>query len=123
MLHKRLAFVVIAAVALSSSAVMTSAAEIGVCQLAANRVSFDHQNVSLQGVVISLKETTSRAGNDYTTFKLQDGGCDVNTFMWGHPTLTNGDRVHVDGVFETEHHQGRYTFYNEVQATKITPSR
>jgi hypothetical protein len=66
---------------------MTSAAEIGVCQLVANRANFDHQNVSLQGAVISLKETTSRAGNDYTTFELQDGTCDVSIFMWGHPTL------------------------------------
>ena len=28
--------------------------------------------------------------------------------------------VRVDGVFETEHHQGRYTFHNEVEATKVT---
>jgi len=27
----------------------------------------------------------------------------------------------VEGLFETEHHQGRYTFYNEVQATKVVP--
>ena len=40
--------------------------------------------------------------------------------MWGHPTLKVGDQVRVDGVFETEHHQGHYTFYNEVQATKVT---
>ena len=32
----------------------------------------------------------------------------------------NGDQVRVDGVFETEHHQGRYTFHNEVEATKVT---
>jgi hypothetical protein len=87
----------------------------------ANHASFNHQNVSLQGAVIGLRETTSRAGNDYTTFKLQDGGCDVNIFMWGHPTLMNGNHVRVDGVFEIEHHQGRYTFYNEVEATKVTP--
>jgi hypothetical protein len=101
----------------------TNAANVAVCSIVANRAGFDHQNVSLQGAVISLKETTSRAGNDYTTFKLQDGSCDVSIFMWGHPTLMNGDHVCVDGVFESEHHQGRYTFYNEVQATKITPCR
>jgi hypothetical protein len=98
------------------------AAEVPICSIIANPKSFDHQNVSLQGRVGSLKETTSQKGNDYTTFKLQDPSCgSLNIFTWGHPSLTNGNRVHVDGVFETEHHQGRYTFYNEVEATKVTP--
>jgi hypothetical protein len=34
--------------------------------------------------------------------------------------LNNRDQVRVDGVFETEHHQGHYTFYNEIEATKVT---
>ena len=101
---------------------IANAAEVAVCSLAADRASFDHQNVTLQGTAIDVKETTSRRGNDYTTFRLQDstnGSCTVSIFTWGHPTLTNGDQVRVEGVFETEHHQGRYTFYNEVQATKV----
>ena len=69
-----------------------------------------------------LKETTSHKGNDYTTFKLQDpSGCgSLNIFSWGHPSLSNGDHVRVEGTFETEHHQGQYTFYNEVEATTVT---
>jgi hypothetical protein len=100
-----------------------NAAEVPICQLAAKPASFDHQDVTLQGSVAALRETTSRVGNDYTTFKLQDqsGGCAVNIFTWGHPSLANTDNVRVDGVFEVEHHQGRYTFYNEVEATKVTP--
>jgi hypothetical protein len=76
----------------------------------------------LQGTAVGVKETTSHRGNDYTTFKLQDpSGCGaVNIFAWGHPALKNGDQVRVDGVFETEHHQGRYTFHNEAEATKVT---
>jgi hypothetical protein len=75
-----------------------------------------------QGTALGVKETTSHRGNDYTTFKLQDpSGCGaVNIFTSGHPALSNGDQVRVDGVFETEHHQGRYTFHNEVEATKVT---
>jgi hypothetical protein len=98
------------------------AAEVPICSIIAQPRSFDHQNVSLQGTVTSLRETTSRRGNDYTIFKLHDPGCGaLNIFTWGHPALTNGGNVRVDGVFETEHHQGRYTFYNEVETTKITP--
>ena len=65
----------------------------------------------------SLKETTSHRGNDYTTFKLQDPtGCGaLSVFTWGHPTLSNGNHVQVEGTFETEHHQGQYTFYNELE--------
>jgi len=99
-----------------------SAAEIGVCELVAKPASFDHQTVSLRGTAANLKETTSHRGNDYTTFKLQDpSGCGaVNVFSWGHPTMANGDQVRVEGVFETEHHQGKYKFYNEVEAAKVT---
>jgi hypothetical protein len=86
-----------------------------------NPASFDHLPVTLQGMATAVKETTSQRGNDYTTFKLQDGGDSVSIFTWGHPPLGNGDRVQVEGVFEREHHQGRYTFYNEVEATKVTP--
>ena len=121
MLEKRLSLLTGLMVGVLIAPVVTSAAEIGVCQLVAKPASFDHQNVILQGSVMGLKETTSRAGNDYTTFKLQDGSCTVSIFAWGHPALTNSDHVRIEGVFETEHHQGRYTFYNEVEATKVTP--
>lgn len=62
-------------------------------------------------------------GNDYTTFNLQDpSGCGaIKVFTWGHPAMNNGDHVRVEGTFETVHRQGRYTFYNEVEATKVTP--
>jgi hypothetical protein len=101
--------------------IVIHAAEVNICSLVGKPVSFDHQNLTLQGAVTNLKETTSHRGNDYTTFRLQDpsGGCTVNIFTWGHSALSNGDQVRVEGVFETEHHQGRYTFYNEVEATKV----
>ena len=73
------------------------AADVGVCAIVAKPAGFDHQTVTLQGTVTPLKETTSRRGNDYTTFKLQDpSGCGgVNIFTWGHPALNNGDQVRV----------------------------
>jgi hypothetical protein len=112
-----------ATLVLFSAAATGNAAEVPVCSIIAKPTSFDHQNVSLEGTITGLRETTSRKGNEYTTFKLRDpSGCgDLNIFTWGHPTLANGDHVRVDGIFETEHHQGRYTFYNEVQASKISP--
>ena len=96
--------------------VASNAAEVSVHSIVTNAPSFDHQTVTLQGTVVAIKETTSRRGNDYTS-----SGDSISIFTWGHPTLTNGDRVRVDGVFETVHHQGPYAFYNEIEATKVTP--
>jgi hypothetical protein len=99
-----------------------NAADLAICSITQNPNSFDHQTVTLQGAAMNVKQTTSRRGNDYSTFKLQSqDGCALDIFIWGHPALNAGDQVRVEGEFETEHHQGRYTFYNELQATKVTP--
>jgi hypothetical protein len=105
------------------SFLISKAAEVTVHAIAANPRSVDHQSVTLQGLASGVTETTSHRGNAYTTFKLRDanGGDAVSIFSLGHPALRDGDHIRVDGVFETEHHQGRYTFYNEVEATKVMP--
>ena len=111
-----------ATLVLLASVAIADAAEVGVCSLVAKPANFDHQTVTLEGTARVVKETTSRQGNDYTTFKLEDrSGCGaVNIFTWGHPKLSNGDHVRVQGVFVTVHHQDRRVFYNEVEATKLT---
>ena len=107
--------------ALISPVAIANADEISVCAIIAKPADFDHAHVTLRGVADDLNETTSRSGNDYTTFKLQDpSGCGaLKIFTWGHPTLNNGDRVRADGSFETVRRKGKYTFYNEVEATQI----
>jgi hypothetical protein len=94
-----------------------------ICSLVAKPSNFDRQPVTFQGIATAVKKTTSRRGNDYTLFKLQGpGGCGtVDVFMWGHPKLSNGDHVRVEGVFESVHHQDRSVFYNQVEATKVVP--
>jgi hypothetical protein len=102
--------------------ISVNAADVTICSITQNPKSFDHQTVTLQGAAISLKQTTSRRGNDYSTFKLQSqDGCALDVFTWGHPPLNSGVQVRVEGEFEIEHHQGRYTFYNELQATRVSP--
>jgi hypothetical protein len=98
-----------------------TAADDAICSIVKKPQDFDHKSVSLKGTPMNVKETTSRRGNDYTTFNLQDAaGCTIEVFTWGHPTLSTCDKVNVDGVFETEHRQGPYSFYNEIQANKVT---
>jgi hypothetical protein len=94
-----------------------TASEASVCS---NPAAFDGQNVTLDGTVTDLKEKRSRKGNDYTTFKLQDCGA-ISIFTWGHPTISNGDHVRVEGEFETDRHKGPNRFPNDLEATKISP--
>ena len=96
-------------------------AHITLCAIVAQPGKFDNQGVALDGVVTDLRETTSQRRNDYTTFNLKDaGGCGaVTIFTWGHPPLTEGEPVHVVGLFEIEHHAGKYIFRNEISASQI----
>jgi RecJ-like exonuclease len=86
----------------------------------ANPAQFDGKSVSIQGAIVAVKETTSRAGNDYATFEVRDvtGGA-VKVFTWGHPDIMNGDPVQVIGVFQQVRRVGQYTFYNEIEARSI----
>jgi hypothetical protein len=97
------------------------AAEVAICSLFAKPSTFDRQTITLQGIATAVKKKNSRRGNDYTLFKLQGaGGCgSIDVFIWGHAKLSDGDRVRVEGVFETVHHQDQLVFYNQVEATKI----
>ncbi len=124
MWHKAGLLVIAAAGLALLSSYASRSTEVAIQSVADSPAKFDHESVSVEGTVAALRETTSRAGNDYSTFMLRNGRGDaLKVFIWGHPTLMNGDHVRVDGTFETEHHTGRYTFYNELEATTVTPSR
>src|SRR5713101_3101067 len=106
------------------SAVLAEAREASVPSIIANPAQFEGQIVTLRGMAVAVKETVSRRGNDYTTFKLHDiSGEAISIFTWGHPPLKDGDIVEVVGVFQQVRHVGRYTFYNEVEAQSVRPAR
>ena len=113
-----------AILALLASGASADAADVAICSLVAKPSNFDRQAITFQGTVRDVKKKTSRRGNDYTLFKLQGpGGCgNVDVFIWGHPKLSDGDHVRVEGIFETVHHQDQLVFYNQVEATKIFPA-
>jgi hypothetical protein len=102
----------------------TRASEVTIRSIVTEPTNFDQQSIIVIGTVADLNETTSNAGNDYTTFQLEDaGGNTVKIFIWGHPDVRDGERVHVDGEFEAVHHAGRYTFYNELIADRVAPTQ
>jgi len=95
-------------------------ATISPSTLLASSVSYDGKHVAVSGIVQAVEMKTSQRGNDYDVFELCDSRC-VHVFTWGHPALSNGQRLTVRGVFEVTKHVGAYTFHNEIEADEGIP--
>ena len=79
---------------------------------------FDNQLVTMRGTVGNLQERVSRAGNAYYTLDLSDGRQAIRVFSFGAAPCRAGAAT-VEGTFAKVKQQGRYTFYNEVTATRV----
>ena len=98
------------------------AAETNVCTVSANPSGFDHRQLTLEGIVAGLTKSTSRSGHKQMTFLLRSPvGCG-GVIVYAHEpaSLSNGDHLQVEGVFEMEYRREGSTFHNEMQAAKIT---
>jgi hypothetical protein len=97
-----------------------AAQETTVQKILANKESYDGKEVSVSGTVSRLKLKTSKGGNDYTTFSLMsESGGSLTIFAWGHSKFKQGQKVKVTGTYRKVKRVGRYTFYNEIEATEI----
>ena len=86
----------------------------------ARPAAFDGRDVLLEGKASAIDPRTSRRGNEYFTFRLSDAtGASLKVFSRGKLTVAPGDRVEVRGRFQRERRVGRYTFTNEVEASRI----
>jgi hypothetical protein len=92
-----------------------------VCKVSADPSKFDHQQLTLVGIVSWLHKDTSRSGRKEMTFYLTSlRGCGgVVVYTQEPATWTQGDHVQVEGTFEIAHRREGIIFHNEVQATKI----
>lgn len=79
---------------------------------------FDGHTVTIRGTVTNLQERVSRAGNPYYTLDLSDGKHAIRVFSFGTAPCRAGAGT-VEGSFAKVKQQGRYTFYNEVTATRV----
>jgi hypothetical protein len=79
---------------------------------------FDGQPVTINGTITNLQERVSRAGNPYYTLDLTDGKHAIRVFSFGTAPCHAGAAT-VEGSFAKIKQQGRYTFYNEVTATRV----
>jgi hypothetical protein len=80
---------------------------------------FDGQAVTLTGVVANVRKRWSRDGNPRYQFELSDGKRPITVLAGGKFTCHAGDPVVVDGRFQRVKREGRYTFFNEVEAMTI----
>ena len=76
------------------------------------------KTVQVKGEVLDVKHKVSKRGNPYTVFVLSDGKKSLNVFTFGTPEINVGDKVKVEGTFYKVKYVGRYTFYNEIDASK-----
>jgi len=102
-----------AATSASAQVVNTSPSEI-----LASAGRFDGQPVTISGTITNVQERVSRAGNPYYTFDLSDSKQAIRVFSFGTAPCRVGGAT-VEGSFEKVKRQGRYTFYNEVTATRV----
>jgi len=104
-------------VALLTQINIIGAAEPNVCTVSAHPSSFDHQRVTLEGIAAGLRKSTSVNGSKYMIFLLRSSaGCGgVIVYAREPATLSNGDHLQVEGIFETQHRRDGSVFNNEMQ--------
>ena len=88
-----------------------------VVDILSNPDKFDGKMVQAEGKVTILKAKVSKKGNPYFTFKLADGDKSLSIFNFGTPSIKEGDSVKVMGRYQKVKLVGRYTFYNEIDAS------
>lgn len=87
--------------------------------LVKNGKKFDKKAVTVRGLVDRFSARTSKAGNSYFLFELQDKGRWVHVYGQGKLTKEpkNADKVEVTGEFAMERKSGDRTFKVEIDAS------
>ncbi len=90
-----------------------------VSAIAADSHKFDGKEVCVEGSV-SGPYLSSRAGNNYTTFGLNDdNGKSLSVYYLGALSVKEGDKVKVTGIYEFKKIVLKYTLYNEIDAISV----
>ncbi len=100
-----------------NSTATAQALKTTVGDILSNPDQYDGKMVQVEGTVGSLKETVSKKGNPYTTFKVTQGDKSLTVFSFGKKSIKQGDSVSVVGRYQKVKHVSRYTFYNEIDAS------
>jgi hypothetical protein len=93
-------------------------------KILSNREECDGRTVRITGVATNIKQKVSKAGNDYTTFKLttsdgKDGKSSLKIFTFGHPSIFEGENIIVKGTYHKEKYVSGFQYYDEIEAEEI----
>lgn len=95
----------------------TNAQVLIISEIINNPDRYHLKTIQVKGEVLDVKHKISQKGNECTVFVLSDGSARIKIFTFGSPQINVGDKVKVEGVFYKVKYVGRYTFYNEIDAT------
>jgi hypothetical protein len=104
---------------LLSTAANSQAIKTTVGDILSNPDQYDGKMVQVEAKVFLPHFKTSKNGNAYTTFKLEGDGQFLSVFSFGTLSINGGDTVRVIGMYQKVKKvgRGRYTFYNEIDAS------
>ena len=89
------------------------AGDATISQLLSNPLTFDGRHVSVSGTAESVTPESSRWGQEYETFQLCEQSC-ISVFTEGHPQITEGKRVTVNGSFVADTSFGPFVLHDEI---------
>lgn len=96
------------------------AIKTSVSEILSNPDKYDGKMVHVEGRVQSLKFSTSKKGNPYTTFMVVDpSNNSLNVFTFDTLSINRGDSVTVTGRYhKVKQVPPKLTFYNEIESTQ-----
>jgi hypothetical protein len=102
---------------LITTAANAQALKTTITDILSNPDPYDGKMVQVEGKVSLLKVKVSKKGNPYYTLKLAEGGKSLSVFNFGEPSIKEGDSTKVMGRYQKVKRVGRFTFYNEIDAS------
>jgi hypothetical protein len=87
-----------------------------------NASKFDGKEVCVEGSVSDLEFKTSKKGNPYTTFSVNDEIFNsVTVFSLGSLQIKEGDKVKVTGKYDVVKQVGiiTYSYFNAISASSV----
>jgi hypothetical protein len=90
-----------------------------VAAIAKDPAKFDNKVVTVPGKVAHFEARTSKAGNKYFTFTLEEGKAHIAVYGHGelNPMPKNGDKVEATGIFAKERKSAGRTYSNELDVS------
>lgn len=104
-----------AMLAIPAVAVVPAAAADSIDAIAAAPATYDGNSVDVTGTAKNVRARTSKKGNDYTTFQVCQTQC-LNVYSHGHPAVSDGATVRVQGSFVADKSMGSFDIKNEIDA-------